>query len=327
MKKITVIIPTYNRAETLRICLEALSAQTFPASGAEILIVDDGSRDNTAGVAASFIKEGAVETRYLRQENKSPAAARNLGVKNAAGELVLFIGDDIIAAPDLLARHVAWHRDNPADGAALLGYVTWDPALEVTPFMYWLENGGPQFGFNQLEDGAEADPRGYFYTCNISLKRRFLNEKGLFDEEFPYAAFEDSELGYRLRGAGLKLFFDRKAYAWHHHYTSLNDACGRMIKVGESRKILNRKIGLPALEPAPALIRLLLKKLKICLYYPLAKYFEKRKVSAGIFRYVMAYYYAKGRGGTPMTRPVYMNTFAARLTRTISCTRWLIAKP
>ena len=78
-KTITVIIPTYNRAETLRKCLKALAAQTFPASGAEVLVVDDGSGDNTEEVAASFIKEGAVETKYLRQENKGPAAARNLG--------------------------------------------------------------------------------------------------------------------------------------------------------------------------------------------------------------------------------------------------------
>ena len=277
-KHLTVIIPTYNRAEILQKCLKALVGQTYPVSGFEIVVVDDGSSDRTGEVSASFINEGVVDTKYFRQENKGPAAARNLGIKTAVGEVILFIGDDIIAAPDLLERHAAWHLKNTDFGAALLGYVTWDPALKTTPFMFWLENGGPQFGFNELEDGTEVGSCGFFYTCNISLKRRFLTEKGLFDEEFPYAAYEDSELGYRLKAAGLKLFFDRKASALHHHDTSLEDACKRMIKVGESKKILNLKTGLPAYEPAPSLIQRILKVFKISLYYPLAVFFEKRKV-------------------------------------------------
>lgn len=293
-KNLTVIIPTYNRAETLGKCLKALAGQTYPAAGFEVLIVDDGSTDRTGEAAASFISEGTVDAKYLRQENKGPAAARNLGIKNAAGEVVLFIGDDIIAGPGLVQRHADWHLKNQAPGAALLGYVTWNPELEITPFMVWLENGGPQFGFNELEDGAEVGSRGFFYTCNISLKRRFLTENGLFDEEFPYAAYEDSELGGRLRTRGLKLFFDRKAAAWHQHYTSLADACKRMVKVGESKKILNLKTGLPAYEPRPRLIRRFLKIFKIAVYYPLAAYFEKRRIAAGIFRYVMEYYYAAG---------------------------------
>ncbi|MCG2725690.1 MAG: glycosyltransferase family 2 protein [bacterium] len=299
-KYLTVIIPTYNRAETMKKCLKAIEAQTYTASRFEVIIVDDGSTDKTEELAADFVRQGTVDARYYRQKNRGPAAARNLGIKNADGEILLFIGDDIIAAPDLLKRHVAWHLENISDNAALLGYVTWDRSLKITPFMHWLENGGPQFSFNELENGAEADPCR-FYTCNISLKRRFLTKNGLFDEEFPYAAFEDVELGYRLKAAGLKLFFNRKAVAWHHHYTSLEDACKRMIKVGESKKILNRKIGLSAYEPKTLFIRRVMNIFKISLYYPLAVFFEKRMIAAGIFKYVMNYYYTLGversRGG------------------------------
>lgn len=302
MKKyLTVIIPTYNRVETLEKCLKALAGQTYRNTGFEVIIADDGSTDRTAELVAAVIKRGSVDTKYFRQEKKGPAAARNLGMKNADGEVILFIGDDIIAGPDLLERHAAWHLKNPRENSALLGYVTWDLGLEITPFMHWLENGGPQFNFNELQDGAEADPSRFFYTSNISLKRRFLTENGFFDEEFPYAAFEDVELGCRLKDAALKLFFDRKAVAWHHHYTSLQDACKRMIKVGESKNILNRKTGLSVYEPEIPLIWRLLRVFKIFLYYPLAAFFEKRTVVVGIFNYVMTYYYAMGvessRGG------------------------------
>jgi len=292
-KYLSVIIPTHNRVEVLEKCLRALAAQTYPGAAFEVIIADDGSDDRTGEMAAGFIKEGLVDTKYFRQENKGPAAARNLGIKKALGEVVLFIGDDIIAPPDLLERHAAWHRKNADDGAGMLGFVTWDRELRITPFMRWLENG-IQFSFNELEDGAEADPRRFFYTCNISLKRRFLIEKGLFDEDFPYAAFEDIELGHRLKAAGLKLIFDRKTAAWHYHRTTLAEACKRMIKVGESIRILNRKLGLPVYEPKSSFTRRILKPFKLFLHYRLASYYEERKVSAGIFKYVLDCYFASG---------------------------------
>jgi glycosyltransferase involved in cell wall biosynthesis len=293
-KKISVIIPTYNRAATLKDCLAALAAQTCHAELFEIIVVDDGSSDGTAEAVAAFIRVGVPETKYIRQRNLGPAAARNAGIRKAAGDIVLFIGDDIMAAPDLLARHIAWHEAHPAPGDALLGYVTWDPDLPVTPFMRWLEDGGPQFSFNTLRDGGEADPRGFFYTCNVSLKRAFLLEKGLFDEDFPYAAFEDSELGYRLIPAGLRLIFDRSASAWHRHYTSLGAACARMVKVGESKRLLNIKTGRPPFEPPPGPVRRRLKIFKLAVYYALALFFEKRARADAVFKYVMEYYFERG---------------------------------
>jgi GT2 family glycosyltransferase len=160
--------------------------------------------------------------------------------------------------------------------------------------MRWLENGGPQFGYGDLTDGGEVDPAKYFYTCNISVKNEFLLKNGLFDEDFPAAAFEDAELGYRLKAKGLRLTFDRKALGWHRHYTSLKDACGRMVKVGEARDIFNRKICSTSEANIFSPLRKPLRALKLALYYPLALFFEKRKISARIFRYVLSYYYREG---------------------------------
>lgn len=292
-KYLTVIIPTYNRVETLQKCLNALAAQTCPADGVEVIIADDGSTDETAELVKRFAGAGTLDVKYFWQTNKGPAAARNLGIRNASGEVLLFLGDDIIAGPCLLKRHILWHKKNRTDNTALLGYVTWAENLAVTPFMRWLENGGTQFRFNELEDSKKVDPAEFLYTCNVSLKRVFLTANGLFDEDFPYAALEDVELGRRLKVAGLELYFDRKAIAWHDHYTSLKDACRRMVKVGESKCILDRKTGSPAHIPA-SFIRRALKVFKVYAYYMLASFLEKRMVSDAIFKYVMVSYYIRG---------------------------------
>ena len=239
---LTIIIPTYNRKEILKKCLNALFIQTYSQSNFEIIVIDDGSTDGTEGVVKEIIKSAPVGLRYFKQANKGPAAARNAGIKNAQGDIVLLIGDDIIATKTLIEEHIKWHNSNPENNVSILGFVTWSPEIKVTPFMKWLENGGPQFCYYNLRHGQEVSWHR-FWTCNISLKRRFLIGNGLFDEDFPYAAYEDSELGCRLQKKGLRLFYNKLAISYHYHYTSLDDACQRMIKVGESASIFSKKIG------------------------------------------------------------------------------------
>ncbi|HBB65751.1 MAG: hypothetical protein A2X28_06015 [Elusimicrobia bacterium GWA2_56_46] len=297
-KKLTVVIPTHNRVDTLKKCLKALCGQTYSAADYGIIVVDDGSTDGTAAYAEALKKDFPVELACLRQENKGPAAARNLGIKAARGEIILFIGDDIIADSRLLEEHAAWHAAHPGDEAAMLGYTTWSGEITITPFMKWLESSGLQFGYGALEDGSGADPARFFYTSNLSVKRAFLTANGLFDEDFPYAAFEDMELGLRLGGKGLSLFFNRAAVGLHYHYTSLEDACARMIKVGEAGELLKEKTGKPRNAPgarAPLALQIL-RALKFRLYYRLAEFFEKRAVKAPVFGYVMDYCCRTGAG-------------------------------
>ena len=199
-----------------------------------------------------------------------------------------------MASPGLLERHSAWHAANAGADAALLGYVTWAETLKVTPFMKWLENGGPQFGYGELTDGAEADPARFFYTCNISLKKEFVTGNGLFDEDFKWAAYEDLELGLRLKARGLKLYYDKKAAAWHDHRTTLSAACARMLKVGESAELFRVKTGgAEAGRPAPFYLKVL-RALRFSVYFPLARVLEHTAVSGHVFKYVMWYYRRRG---------------------------------
>ncbi|MBU2575182.1 MAG: glycosyltransferase family 2 protein [Elusimicrobia bacterium] len=295
-KKITVIIPTYNRVDTLKKCLQALSGQTYNRSDYGIIVVDDGSGDRTADYAAALKKDFPVELEYLRQKNKGPAAARNLGIKAAQGTIVLFIGDDIIADPRLLEEHAAWHVEHAGAESAMLGYTTWSEEITITPFMKWLESSGVQFSYDTIADKNEVDPERFFYTSNISLKKDFMTRNGLFDEDFRYAAYEDMELGRRLKEKGLKLYYNKKAVGWHEHATSLDAACARMIKVGESGEIFRIKTkqerGFTESPASPA--RKVLRMCKFRIYYQLARFFENRAVNESVFKYIVEYYYRIG---------------------------------
>jgi glycosyltransferase involved in cell wall biosynthesis len=295
MKELSVIIPTYNRKDILMKCLHALFQQICSKSDFEIIVIDDGSTDQTESIVKGIVEEAPVTLKYIKQKNRGPAAARNTGIKNAQGKIVLFIGDDIIATQSLLEEHLNWHRNYTDKNVAVLGYVTWSPELQCTPFMGWLENGGPQFTFWKIKDWKKVDAREYFYTSNISLKRAFLLENnGYFDEEFPYAAYEDIELGFRLKRKGMILKYNRSAIAYHYHYTSLKNACRRMIYLGESEKILGKKIGKEQKLFPKSLFRKVLSKPKFLVCYLIATYFEKRAISANIFEYIMDYYQLVG---------------------------------
>jgi len=210
---LTVIIPTYNRRDTLLKCLKALTHQSCSKECFEIILVDDGSTDGTDGAIHSWMDQKPCDVKYFQQENRGPAAARNVGIRNAKGQVLLFLGDDVIPNNNLLEEHMEWHKRFGADNSAMLGFVTWSPELEITPFMQWLENGGPQFSFRSIKDKNNVNGAVFFYTSNISVKRCFLLENDeLFDEDFPYAAHEDSELGYRLSKKGLMLTYNEKRY-------------------------------------------------------------------------------------------------------------------
>jgi len=236
---LTVVIPTFNRCETLKKALAAHQAQKAQQQVAEIIVVDDGSTDSTALVVAQASKESAVPIRYFRQENKGPAAARNVGIREAKSELILFTDDDIIPSPDLVAEHLAWHGKYPGEETAVLGCVTWAPEINPTPFMRWY-GVEALFSFAEIAGHIEVDWR-FFYTCNISLNKNFVHRSGGFDEDFKAAAWEDIELGFRLTRAGMRIFYNATAVAYHEQRTSFVDACIRYKKSMQAAEIFKQK--------------------------------------------------------------------------------------
>lgn len=235
--KLSVIIPTHNRADTLKTCLDKLMAQK--GVDFEVIVVDDGSTDNTERVVVMTndqLSNDQLRIKYIKQSASHQGVARNRGVELAKGDVVVFIGDDIFAEPDFLRKHHDRHAEYPDENVAVLGYTTWDPSLNVNSYMEFLESSGWQFGYQFLNPGmiGKAEPYKFFYTSNISLKRSLL-EKEKFNEDFKCYGWEDIELGYRLwKDHDMQIYYEPRAVAYHHHEIQPSDLPTKMRAVGKS---------------------------------------------------------------------------------------------
>lgn len=237
---LSVVIPTKDRAEALARTLDALEAQRADGASLEVVVVDNGSSDGTVAKVRAREGAAALPIHLLERPEGGPAAARNAGVAAASGEVLLFLGDDTEPAEEgLLLAHLDLHAARPEPAYGVLGRITWTPRKPVTPFMHWLENGGPQFHYCDLQAGP-VDASSYFYSSHASLKRSFFEQAGGFDERFPTAAVEDTELGVRLADAGLELDYHPELLVLHDHPTTPEQSLRRSIAVGRSAALYNR---------------------------------------------------------------------------------------
>jgi len=233
----SVVIPTYQRPETLFRVLDALQRQSHPPLF-EVIVVDDGSRDETPARLASY--DAVFPFRFFSQPNSGPAAARNRGIEQSRGRYILFLGDDTVPEPTLLAVHAEAHCERKESSWAVLGYTTWPHDRRVSPFLHHINEYGLQFGYGLIED-PEAVPFNFFYTSNISLPRALLLQAGLFDTTFPHAAWEDIEMAYRLMKMGMRIVYRPDAVARHHHDITFASFRRRQEKSGEAAAIFYGK--------------------------------------------------------------------------------------
>ncbi len=209
--ELSVIVPTYNRSTVLALCVQALCGQSCDSSRFEIIVSDDGSSDDTAAVVAALAAQQVVAIRYLHQANAGANRARNRAVAVARGRLLLFINDDTLAQPQMLAEHLQAHERQPDDRVAVLGRMTVSPDLppsRLSPLHL-------DRAFVGLQEGALLDWRAFF-TCNVSVKKALLERGGLFEERLRY--HEDLELAWRLSAHGLRVVYRSQALGWHEHF-------------------------------------------------------------------------------------------------------------
>ena len=233
----SVVIPTYRRPETLFPVLDALARQSGPPEF-EVVVVDDGSGDDTPLRLSAY--RPPYPFRYFSQENAGPASARNRGVREARGRIILFLGDDTVPEPALLSVHGRAHADRRPYPVAVLGYTTWPRDLRVSPFLHHINEYGLQFGYGLIRD-PEQVPFNFFYTSNVSLPRELLLQAGLFDTSFPHAAWEDIEVAYRLMQRGMRMIYRPEAVARHYHDITFESFRRRQEKAGEAAAIFYRK--------------------------------------------------------------------------------------
>ncbi|BAZ44456.1 hypothetical protein NIES4102_14650 [Chondrocystis sp. NIES-4102] len=205
---ISVVIPTYNRLPILQKSLTALEAQIISdrtIEGYEIVLVDDGSTDQTI----TWLQENQTQLPHLKlyqQEHQGAAAARNLGVTKARGDTIIFIDSDLVVTESFLQAHVTAllqaQQQLNSDRVFTYGAV-----INTNNF------ANPTEEPYKITDFSAA----YFATGNVAIARKWLEAVGLFDTGFKLYGWEDLELGVRLKKLGLKLIKCPEAVGYHWH--------------------------------------------------------------------------------------------------------------
>ncbi len=236
----SVLMPSYNRKATLAKVLAAWDKQIPGDLDFELVVVDDGSSDGTAELLAA-LRPQRFALRFARQENSGPARARNLAITMAKGQFLLFTGDDIEPAADLLARHLEAHQQAAKPGRAILGLTRWPEDAKLTATMRHVDGmGAQQFSYHYLVEGTVYDFR-HFYTSNVSVRRELIDkEPSLFSTAFKAAAFEDAEFAHRLAFHGLEIVYQSAPVAYHHHPYGARSFYRRQQRCGEMAVVLAR---------------------------------------------------------------------------------------
>lgn len=210
MCKISVIVPTYNRIGRLKQVLASLECQSVPLEEYEVVVVSDGSTDDTAEYLNSL--ETPLQLKRIFQDNAGPAVARNNGVAHAVGDLVLFVDDDVVPTAELLAEHLRSHEES-VDHLVVLGPMLTPADFQMSAWVRW-EQAKLVEQYHAMQHGHWAPTARQFYTGNSSLSRAEVVAAGGFDARFRRA--EDVDLGYRLAERGVKFVFNENAVGYHY---------------------------------------------------------------------------------------------------------------
>ncbi|MFM7364885.1 MAG: glycosyltransferase family 2 protein [Cuspidothrix sp.] len=206
---LSIVIPTYNRLPILEKCLRALETQKLSdknhIEGYEVILVDDGSTDDTLGWLAIH-KDEFPHLLCFKQNHAGPAAARNLGVEKAQGDTIIFIDSDLVVLSNFLQAHTnALLREREKLGSDR--FFTYGAVINTCNF----EN--PTAEPYKITDFSAA----FFATGNVAISKHWLEEAGLFDTGFQLYGWEDLELGVRLKKLGLQLIKCPEAVGYHWH--------------------------------------------------------------------------------------------------------------
>lgn len=202
----SIIIPAHNAGRTLDACLRALHEQDAPDAMADIIVVDDGSTDDTSEVAHRW---GAT---VLHLPGKGAAAARNLGARHARGEVLLFTDADCEPAPDWVREMLTPFARNPAAAGVKGTYCTRQRSLTARFVQLEYEDK-----YRRMERLPAID---FIDTYSAGYRRDIFLRYGGFDESFPGANVEDQEFSFRLAADGHLMLFQPRAVVCHQHADS-----------------------------------------------------------------------------------------------------------
>ncbi len=244
LPRISVVIPTFNRADVVERTLRHLAAQDYPADRYEVILVDN-STDATPAMVERVASTSRAPIRLLRVPERLPAVKRNIGLRAATGDIVLFMNDDVWARPELLSEHARSHREGRGELRAVLGHVEQSSEMPWTPFLEFYR----PFAYHEIADRADRSVSSrHFWSMNLSLPRAEMLARNLvFHEDWAEIGHEDVELGYRWAKAGGAIVYNPRAYVEHYHPHGLDSACRLQESIGRGLRDLEKLVPEPDL--------------------------------------------------------------------------------
>jgi GT2 family glycosyltransferase len=231
--KASVIVPAHDAAKTIEECLEALCGQEGLQGGFEVLVVDDGSQDETPELVDRFAKRSRrPPVRLIRQERAGPAAARNRGAGEARGGLLAFTDSDCVPDPTWLLKLLK-PLENPEVAGSKGAYQT--QQKEVVARFVQIEY---ESKYRHMERFREID---FIDTYSAGFRRTAFEQAGGFDTEFRTASVEDQEFSFRLAQMGHRMVFVPDAVVQHRHADSIWGYFRKKVRIGFYKLLLLRK--------------------------------------------------------------------------------------
>ena len=252
---ISVVVLTYNRKDLLFNCLESLFKQTHPPQKFEIIVIDDGSTDQTCQTAQNLHRNSHA-IKYIRQKHQGVAAARNTGIAHAKGSIIAFVADDYVVPPNYVATIARFFRDykdalvvrfkviGPEDTfmsrVAQLYYevdfVTRLRGNTATKTHHWSKKLRNFF--------ARIDPPEAIITKHLDIeaagaaafKKEVFNRVGIFDTNLKRA--EDSDMAVKMRGHGIHPYYNPRLRIVHKHSPHLIDHLRKCFSMGDRKSVV-----------------------------------------------------------------------------------------
>lgn len=191
---VSVVVPIYNRADFVPLCLPPLLQQTYPLDRYEIILVDDGSTDDTVARAENLTLSWNGSFRIIQKSNGGPASARNAGYQAAQGELIAFLDSDCVASSNWIEVLVKAFTTSQTAGVGA-PVVAGDATNWVARYLDAIDF------YRHRVRGGQVD---YLVTGNVAFRRDALDHVGGFTAE-TNVWVEDVELSHRLKRSGYKL--------------------------------------------------------------------------------------------------------------------------
>ena len=210
---ISVIVPTYNRLEVLKKCLESITHQNIGEDNFEVIIIDDCSQDQTKDFCENYISKKTNVFYERNIVNQGRVITRNNGINKSKGELIVFLDNDLVVEPDFLQLHLDLYSKNTDKKIAVVSNVTYQPeVLATTNFGRFIQSRA--IGYRSLREMKGIDlndlPSNFFAGGGSSCKKEDVLAIGMFDENLKKYGSEDELFGFKLKAIGTKIIFSEK---------------------------------------------------------------------------------------------------------------------